>query len=165
MSNPALDQFQQAVQLTTQNLVSEAATAFRTVVDRWPDDDLADDALYNVGACYLAMNQFGHAAETFREVIQRYPKATISSANGRSETGRTAAKALLGLVAANLGLGDAAAAKQACSELEPYVDSKVVMPGGLERSFHDIGVALLAAAMPEKDAEALEVGPGDVAEA
>ena len=63
METPALTKFQQAVTFASENLISEAATAFREVVDRWPDDDLADDALYNVGACYLAMNQFGRAAD------------------------------------------------------------------------------------------------------
>lgn len=159
MDTPSLSKFQQAVTFASENLISEAATTFREVVERWPDDDLADDALYNIGACYLAMNQFGRAADTFRQVIHRYPNATIHVADGRSEVGRTAAKAWLGLVAANLGLGSVAAAKEACDALEPYSDSMVVI-GGMERPFHDIGCSLLAAAIEEREAE--EVTQADV---
>ena len=161
MDTPSLSKFQQAVTFASENLISEAASTFREVVERWPEDDLADDALYNIGACYLAMNQFGRAADTFRQVIERYPNATIHSGDGRSEVGRTAAKAWLGLVAANLGLGDVSSAKKSCDALESYADSMVVI-GAVERPFHDIGCSLLSAALEEREVEAEEVTQADV---
>ena len=164
MESPALVKFRQAVTLAADNLIVEAAGAFREVVEAWPEDDLADDALYNVGACYLAMNQFGRATDTFREVIERYPDATIHSANGRSEVGRTAAKAWLGMVAASLGVGDVDGARKACDELGAYPDSKVVIGTGFERPFSEIGKALVTAAVAEKDAEAEEVTQADFVE-
>ena len=162
MNVPALVKFDEAVRAATQNQLVEAVVAFREVVDRWPEDDLADDALYNLGACYLAMSQFVHARSTFEQVIESYPNATIDAAGGRSETGRTAAKAWLGLVATHLGQGNFPAAEAAGAKLAQYSDSKVTPRSGIERSFHDIAGALLSAARAESEADAEMVGPADV---
>jgi tetratricopeptide (TPR) repeat protein len=151
-------EFERAVALAAENLVVDAAAAFREVASRWPDSELADDALYNVGACYLALNQFARAADTFREVIERYPNATISASS--HETGRTAAKAWLGLASASLGLGRPADATAAVAKLASYPDSKVTPAPGVERSFLDIGQSLLNSALAQDAAD--QVSPSDV---
>lgn len=145
--------FRRAADMASQNLLAEAASAFSVVVEEFPRDPLADDALYNVGACLLALNQHARAAEVFRQVIARYPDAEISDTGpGRHESGRTAARAWLGLVAAQLGLGDAPAALDACEKLQEFPDSVVRPAPGVERSFHDVGRSLLVAAsvVPEE---------------
>lgn len=162
MNVPALIKFDEALRAASQNELLEAVVAFREVADRWPTDDLADDALYNLGACYLAMSQFGRAQVIFEQVIKTYPNATLDAANGRSETGRTAAKAWLGLVSSHLGQGNLAAAEAAGAKLANYPDSKITPPSGPERSFQDIAGALLSAAREESAAEAEMVGPADV---
>jgi tetratricopeptide (TPR) repeat protein len=162
MNAPALVKFEEAVLSATQNQLVDAVLAFREVVDRWPDDELADDALYNLGACYLAMNQFARARDAFEQVITKYPNATIHAAAGRRESGRTAAKAWLGLVAGHLGEGDLAAAEAAGARLAEYSDSKVLPAPGLERTFHDIATSLLSAARAESEAETELLGPSDI---
>jgi TolA-binding protein len=157
----AAQKFQEAIGLAAENLVVEAAASFREVVEGWPDSDLADDALYNVGACYLALNQFARAAETFQEVIERYPDATISTSDGRGEVGRTAAKAWLGLVAAQLGLGHPDEARAAVDRLGDYPDSRVAPPTGVSRTFQEIGRSLLDSALSDATT-ADQVTQGDV---
>ena len=157
----ATQKFQEAAALAAQGLLAEAATAFRSVVDGWPDDELADDALYDTGACYLAMSQFRRAAETFQQVVERYPDAAIRD-DAPGESGRTAAKAWLGIVAAQLGMGDVEAARRAGDRLADYSDSTVTPPDGLPRSYHDVALTLLSANAPEPEETADEVGPDDV---
>lgn len=164
--NDATLKFREALLLASRNLPSEALHAFRELVTDWPHDELADDALYNVGACYLAMNQFGLAAEAFESLLEKYPDASIASdENGGRESGRTGAKAWLGLVSARLGLGDLAGAKSACKELEGYDDSKIHPAPGIERTFHDVGSALLMAAEGQDADEVDDIGPDDFDEA
>ena len=162
MTMPALVKFEEAVAAAAQNQLVDAAGAFREVVDRWPEDELADDALYNLGACYLAMSQYTLASETFKQVISKYPNATIHGGSGSRETGRTAAKAWLALVATHLGQGDVAAAEAASAKLADFSDSKVMPAPGVERSFHDIAKSLLSAARAESEAYAEMVGPSDI---
>jgi tetratricopeptide (TPR) repeat protein len=160
--NDATLKFREALLLASRNLPSEALHAFKELVAGWPDDELADDALYNVGACYLAMNQFSQAAEAFQTVLDKYPDATIAGdENGGRESGRTGAKAWLGLVSARLGLGDLAGAKTACEALEGYDDSKIHPAPGIERTFHDVAAALLVAAEGHDADEVDDIGPDD----
>ena len=148
----AEDLFHRATALAARNFLAEAATSFQAIVDQFPEDELADDALYNVGACLLALNQHRRATQTFKEVIHRYPDASISDDSpGRHETGRTAARAYLGLVAAHLGQGDVVGARAACDALARYPDSRIRPAPGIERTFHDVGRSLLLAAAAEPD--------------
>jgi tetratricopeptide (TPR) repeat protein len=154
--------FREALLLASRNLPSEALHAFRELVESYPKDELADDALYNVGACYLAMNQYGPAATAFEQLLKQYPDAMIASdENGGRETGRTGAKAWLGLVSARLGVGDLAGAKAACKELEAYEDSKINPAPGIERTFHDVAASLLVAAEGHDAQEVDDIGPDD----
>lgn len=161
-NEPAVERFEHALGLTTRNMILDAAAEFRTVVDRWPDHDLADDALYNLGACWLAMNQYARAADTFRELLRRYPDAQIHDSDNAGEQGRTGAKALLGLLAAELGMGHVENARVAAEMLEKYQDSFIARPG-ITRTYFEIGQALLQSAIEEQEAErADDVSPDDV---
>lgn len=161
MKDAVLGRFQEGITLAARNRVLDAASAFREIVDRWPDHDLADDALYNLGACWLATNQFTRAIDTFRDVVRRYPDATIHDDDQSGERGRTAAKALLGLVAAHLGVGDMAKAREAAEKLDDYADSFVARPG-ITRTYSEIAQSLLQAAAGEDDRTADQVSPEDV---
>ena len=108
------------------------------------------------------MNQFPQAATAFESLISTYPDATIATdENDGRESGRTAAKAWLGLVSARLGVGDVGGAREACTSLEGFGDSKIHPAPGIERSFHDVAASLLVAAEGHDADEVDEVGPED----
>ncbi|MCP4115930.1 MAG: tol-pal system protein YbgF [Desulfobacteraceae bacterium] len=52
----------------------EAAQLFKTYVTRHPDAELADNALYWLGECSYSMGKYPNAIETFKELVDRYPK-------------------------------------------------------------------------------------------
>lgn len=163
-ADPTTRHFEHALMLTQRNMILDAATTFREVVDRWPEHDLADDALYNLGACWLAMNQYQRAADTFREVLKNYPDAEIHDDDNAGERGRTGAKALLGILSASLGLGDLEQAQLAAEMLEKYPDSFIARPG-VTRTYYEIGQSLLQGALDQQEAErADDVSPEDVIE-
>lgn len=108
-------------------------------------DELADDALFNVGICFLNMRLYHDAVAYFTKVIQGYPQATIAAVGGAPEFGRTAAKAHYGRLRAHLALGDRPAAEKDLEALKDFKDSYVLDPAGRKRTFLDLGREALAA--------------------
>ncbi len=53
----------------------EAALAgFKSFVKKYPKSDLADNAQFWIGECYLSLKQYEHAILAYQEVIKKYPK-------------------------------------------------------------------------------------------
>ena len=106
--------------------------------------DLADDALCNIGILALAQTAIAQAESIFDRLIRDYPQATIAEYPGCSEHGRTAAKALLGLVNCALARGNAAQAKEHAARLWEYEDSWVGV-GSEKKTYGQLASELLAA--------------------
>jgi tetratricopeptide (TPR) repeat protein len=135
--------FLEGVEHTARGFLFDAITAFREAIRLDPRGDLADDALYNIGACFLRMRLLKDAEEAFSRIIQQYPNATISATVGGNEHGRTAAKALLGRIHARLGQGDERGARDDLESLRGYDDSYATDPSGRRRTFHELGTAMV----------------------
>ncbi len=50
----------------------EAVRIFREVQQRYPESDQAVNAAVNIGAAFMAQEDFRQAGEVFQEVIERY---------------------------------------------------------------------------------------------
>ena len=131
--------FLQAVSLAQNGFMFDAVQRFCDIVARHKKSDLADDALFNAGLCFLQMRLHHDAIAYFTKVIQGYPKATIAGVGGAQEFGRTAAKAHLGRLRAYLALGDRESARKDLEALKAFGDSYVVDAGGRRRAFHELG--------------------------
>jgi len=53
-----------------------AAKVFVAFFEKYPDHELADNALYWTGECYYSRNNFSAAIIYFRKVIERYPEGS-----------------------------------------------------------------------------------------
>ena len=126
--------------LAQNGFMFDAVQRFYDVVARDKEGDLADDALFNAGICFLNMRLYHDAVATFTKVIQGYPDATICALGGARESGRTAAKAHYGRLKAHLALGDRSGAQKDLETLKGFKDSHVVDAKGRKRTFHDLGV-------------------------
>ena len=60
----------------------DSINEFRNIIHKYPDSELADDALYNIGLCYFNMQQFDKSISYFETVIKDYPEGTISILDG-----------------------------------------------------------------------------------
>lgn len=56
----------------------KAIIEYRKVVAGWPQSHLADDALYEVGACYLGLGETEKAREALRQVAEQYPSSPLA---------------------------------------------------------------------------------------
>lgn len=136
--------FLEALNLAAAQKPAEAEKAFTAIFDSDPQGDLADDALCNIGILALAQNAIAQAESIFDRLIRDYPQATIAEYPGCSEHGRTAAKALLGLVNCALARGNAAQAKEHAARLREYEDSWVGV-GSEKKTYGQLASELLAA--------------------
>lgn len=57
-----------------------AAQGFREYLRRYPDTDLADNALYWIGECYDAQNLTEEAIEVFGQVLENHPTSDKAAA-------------------------------------------------------------------------------------
>jgi tol-pal system protein YbgF len=79
----------------------EALNGFKSFIDEYPKSDLADNAQYWIGECYMSMKQYEQAILAFEEVIKKYPNANKtpnamwSQAMAMKEIGDTTSTKLL----------------------------------------------------------------------
>jgi tol-pal system protein YbgF len=51
-----------------------AIQTFTQFLEKYPHNDLADNALYWIGECHYAVTDFDKAIKTFKEVVEKYPR-------------------------------------------------------------------------------------------
>ncbi len=82
--NSAIAQFNLGLSYERQGKVNEARQAFQTVLDKYPNHDVADDALYQIGYVYMRTGMSGQsqdlsslilAKETFEDFLLQYPRS------------------------------------------------------------------------------------------
>ena len=106
MHENEIQTFTDAVQLIQDKFYVDGINKFKQLVNEFPESDLADDALYNIGLCYFEMNQFNQCIEILKEMIEKYPNATITALENENEFGKTAGKAHYLIVLCYIGLND-----------------------------------------------------------
>ena len=120
MHEKEIQYFADAFQLAHDKFYIDAINQFNKLIDEFPDSDLADDALLNIGLCYYTMGQFEKSIEILNYLIQHYPDATISAINNGNEFGKTAAKAYYLIVQCCIGLDDIEKAKTYIPIIDDY---------------------------------------------
>jgi tol-pal system protein YbgF len=79
----------------------EAVNGFKSFLSEYPKSELADNAQYWIGECYMSMKQYEQAILAFEEVIKKYPNANKtpnamwSQAMAMKEIGDTTSTKLL----------------------------------------------------------------------
>ena len=104
----------------------DSINEFKKLIHDFPDSELCDDALYNIGLCYFELKQLLKSIEIFEKAINHYPDSTISILEGGNEFGRTAAKAYYGIVNCYLAMGNKEKAESILDYLDEYDDSYVI---------------------------------------
>lgn len=132
--------FTEALEKARVEFYLDAITLLKKLIEEFPDSELVDDALYDIGLCYFNMNQFEKAIEYFQKVIDEYPDATISVLTGGNEYGKTAAKCHYALMNCYLGMNNLDLAWSMIKELDNYPDSYIYIDNGLKKTFKEIAL-------------------------
>lgn len=117
--------FSEGMNYANEEFYLDAISKMKNLLSKFPDSELVDDALYNIGLCYFHMSQFDNAIFYFNKCIIDYPDGTISVLVGGNEYGHTAAKCHFAIMNCHLALGKIDDAKLALSNMANYPDSYV----------------------------------------
>lgn len=140
MHQSEVNLFVEAITYLKDEFYIDAISAFKRLCREFPDSDLADDALYNVGLIYFHLNDLQQAVIYLNRVINEYPDSTISALDSASDFGRTAAKAYYSLVSCYIGMGEIAKAQACADKLQQYDDSYTVDESGNKNYFKDLAI-------------------------
>lgn len=69
-------QYQQAMEIFRSGDYEAAAPQFETFAGEFPEDDLADNALYWAGECKYTKKKFTEAIKRFKRVVEEYPNGS-----------------------------------------------------------------------------------------
>lgn len=116
----------------------DSINEFRNIIHKYPDSELADDALYNIGLCYFNMQQFDKSISYFETVIKDYPEGTISILDDGNEFGKTSAKCYYAIVNCYLAISNIEKAKENVLLLKRFPDSYVLFNDNTKKSFYDL---------------------------
>lgn len=123
MHDKEISYFVNGIKYAKDEFYLDAIKEFNILIQLFPDSELVDDALYNIGLCYFEMLQFDKAIQTFFKVIDDYPESTISILDGGNEFGKTAAKSHFSIMNCYLALGELEKAKKHIQDLNSFNDS------------------------------------------
>jgi tetratricopeptide (TPR) repeat protein len=138
MHDKEIQYFTEGLQQAQQELYLDAINKFQVIIDEYPNSDLADDALFNIGLCYFKIKQLQQAIEAFNQVIINYPDASISSLDNANEFGKTAAKCHYGIFQCFLLLGKDEEAQKEFKKLKPFNQNTYILIGGEKVSFEEL---------------------------
>lgn len=125
MRDKEIQLFSDGMNSAKDELYFDAIASMNELIIQFPDSELVDDAIYNIGLCYFNLNQFDKAITYFSKCIDEFPEGAISVLTGGNEYGRTAAKCYYAIMNCNLALGKINDAKIALNSLANYPDSYV----------------------------------------
>ena len=143
MHDKEIQYFTEGLNLAKDEFYLDSINKFKMLIDEYPQSDLADDALYNVGLCYFNMKQFEQAIETFNQVITNYPNAKISALEKGNEFGLTAAKCYYGMFSSQLALGNIDDAEAVIKELKPFNANTYIIINNEKQSYETLSNELL----------------------
>ncbi len=138
MREKEIQLFTDAMKKANEEFYLDAIPLLEQLINEFPDSELVDDALYDIGLCYFNINQFDKAIEYFNKVIQEYPEATITVLTGGNEYGFTAAKSLFAIMNCYLGMGKPELAVKTLMEFEKYPYSYVINETGEKNTFKEL---------------------------
>ena len=67
--------FTESLHMVNDKFYLDAIKKLETLIDKYPDSDIADDAMYNIALCYFHIFQFNKSIETIQKMIEIYPDA------------------------------------------------------------------------------------------
>jgi tol-pal system protein YbgF len=66
--------YESGLDLFNDEKYEQAISSFKTFLDTYPKSDLADNAQFWIGECFMGLKQYDMAIRAFQDVIKKYPK-------------------------------------------------------------------------------------------
>jgi len=144
MHDEEIISFTDSIQLAQNKFYVDAIHKFQGLIEKYPESDLADDGMFNIGLCYYEMCQFQNGIDTIEAMIEKYPDSTISALEDGNEFGKTAAKGYYLIIQCYIGLSDIDKAKSYLENIKKF-DSSYIMQGQEKITFYDLSISAIDA--------------------
>jgi len=142
MHDKEITYFSIAIEKVRSEFYVDAINQYTQLIKEFPESELVDDALYNVGLCYFKMNQFEKAIEYYQKVVDEHPDSIISILEGSNEFGKTPAKCHYAMLNCFLALGNVSKANEQLEFTKSYPNSYVLI-NEEKKTFTDLACSLL----------------------
>jgi tetratricopeptide (TPR) repeat protein len=139
MHDKEITYFSIAIEKVRSEFYVDAINEYAQLIKEFPESELVDDALYNIGLCYFHMNQFDKAIEYYQKVVVDYPDSTISILEGGHEFGKTSAKCHYAMLNCYLALGNISKANEQIEFTKNYPNSYVLI-NEEKRTFTELAI-------------------------
>ena len=129
--------FFDALKDANNQLFLDAIASFQDYINKFPESNYIDDAVYNIALCYYELNQFDKCIVTLDYLIEKFPDSKIDTSEVDNTYGLTKTKASYLMIQSFLGKNDLAKAEELTSLIESDKDSFIIK-NDIKITFYDL---------------------------
>lgn len=137
MHQKEIEYFSKGLKLANDGLIIDSISSFQSVINDFPESELADDASYNISLLYFKINQFEKSIENLFMLIDFYPDGKISTMDTSNEVGSIVEKAKYLLVQCYLALDNVKKAEEIFDKMLNDGETYLVN-NGEKRFYYDL---------------------------
>ena len=142
MNAEEIELFKKGAEFAKKEFYLDSISFFKQLIEKFPNSDFCDDALYDIGLCYFHMGQFDKAIEQYRLVIKNFPNSKINNFNENIEFGKTSAKCHYSIINCFLALDKSDMANKELRHLDSFNNS-YLMYGSKKITFKELAEKLI----------------------
>ena len=129
--------FFDALKDANNQLYLDAIASFQDYINKFPESNYIDDAVYNIALCYYELNQFDKCIVTLDYLIEKFPDSKIDTSEVDNTYGLAKTKASYLMIQSFLGKNDLAKAEELTSLIESDKDSFIIK-NDIKITFYDL---------------------------
>jgi len=136
--------FEKAIRLIDNEFYIDSIEILKKLFDESNDNEIKDDILFNIGICYLKINDIDDAIKYFKKVIAEYPEGKILNSLKRNEFGKITDKSYYALIHCYLLKGNLDNANETLDNFDKKNYSYVIDENSKKRFYKDLAKDLIS---------------------
>jgi len=135
--------FEKAIKLIDNEFYIDSIEILKKLYNESNDNEIKDDILFDIGICYLKINDIDDAIKYFKKVIEEYPEGKILNSLKRNEFGKITDKSYYALIHCYLLKGNLDKANQTLDNFDKENYSYVIDENSNKRFYKDLAKDLI----------------------
>jgi len=135
--------FEKAIKLIDNEFYIDSIEILKKLYNESNDNEIKDDILFDIGICYLKINDIDDAIKYFKKVIEEYPEGKILNSLKRNEFGKITDKSYYALIHCYLLKGNLDKANQTLDNFAKENYSYVIDENSNKRFYKDLAKDLI----------------------
>ena len=135
--------FEKAIKLIDNEFYIDSIEILKKLYNESNDNEIKDDILFDIGICYLTINDIDEAIKYIKKVIEEYPEGKILNSLKRNEFGKITDKSYYALIHCYLLKGNLDKANQTLDNFDKENYSYVIDENSNKRFYKDLAKDLI----------------------